>query len=276
MVRQKACLGELPVPLPEKIEILVLLAEDRNEESRNCALHTLESWPPKELQQVLSVSSTPAAVLEFAAYNLAPSHKELRDGLLQNPSLSPPLREWIETIASLFAEAEASDASEAAISADGENSSGEEEPQKKLTPLQRIQRMSALQKIKAALTGSQEERLILIRDSNRLVAQTVLESAKLSDHEVENFASMKDVDEEVLRLIAANRKFMKNYRVVRALVNNPRTPIDVGIPLIKRTSDQDLRWLVLNRNVSQVIRIGAQKRIRQKEAANKTKFPGFR
>jgi hypothetical protein len=144
--------------------------------------------------------------------------------------------------------------------------------QRRTTLLQRITRMTPIQKIKAALTGSQEERLILIRDSNKLVAQSVLVSPKLSDHEVENFASMKDVDDEVLRLIAANRKFMKNYMVVRALVNNPRTPIDIGIPLIKRTSDQDLKWLVLNRNVPQLIRIAAQKRIRQKAEANKTKF----
>ena len=77
MVRHKACRGELPVSLPEKIEILVLLAVDRDEESRNSAFHTLESWPPEELQQVLSNPSTPVAVLEFVAYNLAPGRKEL-------------------------------------------------------------------------------------------------------------------------------------------------------------------------------------------------------
>ena len=70
---------------------------------------------------------------------------------------------------------------------------------------------------------------------------------------------MKRRCEEVLRLIAANRKFMKNYEVVRALVNNPRTPIDVGLPLINRIHDNDLKWLVLNRNVADVIRSAAEK-----------------
>jgi len=251
--------------LPEKIEILVLLAEDRDEESRNCALRTLESWPPKELQQVLSASSTPAAVLEFAAYNLAPSHKELRDCLLQNPSLSPPLREWIETIASLFAEAEASDSSEAALSAKGENPSGEEELQKRLTPLQKIQRMSALQKIKAALIGSPDERLILVRDPNKTVARAVLQSPKLSEREVENFASMKDVSEDILRTIARNRKFAKTYTVVRALVNNPRTPIDLGLPLLNHINEHDLKLLALNRNVSDVIRTTSEKFLKRKK-----------
>ena len=85
---------------------------------------------------------------------------------------------------------------------------------------------------------------------------------------------MKNVGEEVLRLIAMNRKFMKNYGVVRALVNNPRTPIDVGLPLLNRINDRDLKWLVLNRNVADVIRTTAEKIIRRKEEANKPKPQG--
>jgi hypothetical protein len=269
VVRHKACRGELPVSLPEKIEILVLLAVDRDEESRNSAFHTLESWPPEELQQVLSNPSTPVAVLEFVAYNLAPGRKELGDALLRNPSLPGQLREWIENTAALFAEAECSESSEAPVplqSADEDgNSSCEEGPQKKATALQRIRCMSAVQKVKAALTGSQEERMILVRDPNKLVVRAVLQSPKLSDHEAENFASMKDVSEEVLRRIALSRKFMKSYAVVRTLLNNPRTPIDVGLPLLHHINDRDLKWLALNRNVSDVIRTTANKFIKRKE-----------
>jgi hypothetical protein len=125
--------------------------------------------------------------------------------------------------------------------------------------------MSATQKIKAALIGSQEERMTLVRDPNKLVARAVLQSPKLSDHEIETFASMKDVSEEVLRRIVLSRKFMKNYAVVRALVNNPRTPIDVGLPLLHHLNDPDLKRLALNRNVADVIRTTADKFIKRKE-----------
>jgi hypothetical protein len=278
VVRRKACRGELPVSLQEKIEILVLLAGDRDEESRNSAFHTLESWPPEELQQELSNPSTPVAVLEFVAYNLVPGRKELGDALLGNPSLPGQLREWIEETAALFAEAETSQSSEAlaplqSADEDGE-SNREERPQKRATVVQRIQRLSAVQRVKAALIGSQEERMILVRDPNRVVARAVLQSPKLSDHEVENFASRKDVSDEVLRRIALSRKFMKSYVVVRALVNNPRTPIDVGLPLLRRINDSDLKWLVLNRNVADVVRHAAQRRINQKLEANKLKISG--
>jgi hypothetical protein len=264
--------------LQEKIEILVLLAGDRDEESRNSAFNTLESWPPAELEQELSNPSTPVAVLEFVAYNLVPGRRELGDALLRNPSLPSQLREWVEETAAIFAEAESRESSEALapieVADEGGDSSREEGPQKRTTVLQRINRMSAVQRVKAALIGSQEERLILVRDSNKLVARAVMQSPKLSDHEVENFASMKDVSDEVLRRIALSRKFMRSYAVIRALVNNPRTPIDVGVPLIRRINDRDLKWLVINRNVADVVRHAAQRRINQKLEASRPKLGG--
>jgi hypothetical protein len=102
----------------------------------------------------------------------------------------------------------------------------------------------------------------------------VLQSPKISDMEIENIASMKNVTEEVLRLIAMNRKFAKSYNVVRALINNPRLPIDVGLPLINRLNERDLKGLGLNKNVAEVIRGMAAKIIKMKEEASKPKLPG--
>jgi hypothetical protein len=134
--------------------------------------------------------------------------------------------------------------------------------------------MSVVEKVKAALMGTQEERMILVRDNNKLVARAVVQSPKISEHEIETFATMKDLSEEVLRLIAQNRKFRKLYAVIRALVNNPRTPIDVGLHLVPHINDRDLKWLVLNRNVSDVIRHSAERIIQRKEEAAKPKLPG--
>jgi hypothetical protein len=226
---------------------------------------------------VLRDPATPVAVLDFVAKNLAPGRMELADALLRNPSLPGQLREWLEDAVALITEAESSESSEssAPLPPAGEegDSSREEAQQKPTTALQRTQRMSVVQKVKAALIGSMEERMILIRDSNKLVSRAVMQSPKLSEHEAESYASMKDIGEEVLRLLALNRKFRKIYVVVRALVNNPRTPIDVGLQLLPRINDPDLKGLVLNRNVSDVIRHAAEKIIRRKEEAAKGKLP---
>jgi hypothetical protein len=224
---------------------------------------------------VLSDRTTPLAVLDFVGKNLAPERKELGEALFRNPSLSEELREWLESTMALIAEAEASESGQSPAPlpppGEGASSSAAGAPQKYMTVMQRIHRMSVVQKVKAALLGSTEERMILVRDSNKLVARAVVQSPKLTEREVENFASMRDVWEDVLRLIALNRRFRKVYVVVRALANNPRTPIDVGLHLVPLLNDRDLKWLALNHDVPDVIRHAAERIVRRKEEAAKPK-----
>jgi hypothetical protein len=140
------------------------------------------------------------------------------------------------------------------------------------TLIVKIGRMTVVEKIKAALTGNMETRALLIRDSNKIISRAVLQSPKISETEAEGYAAAKNVSEEVLRLIAANRKFRKVYTVIRALVNNPRAPIDVTMPLMIRINERDLKGLTLNRNVPEVIRSLAIKMIKQREDAGKVKL----
>jgi hypothetical protein len=134
--------------------------------------------------------------------------------------------------------------------------------------------MTVVEKIKAALTGNMETRSLLVRDSNKIISRAVLQSPKISDMEAEGYAAAKNVSEEVLRLIAMNRKFVKTYAVMRALINNPRAPIDVTMPLLGRINERDLKGLALNRNVPEVIRSMAIKMMKQKEESTKVKLPG--
>jgi hypothetical protein len=278
VVRRKACRGELPVSLQERIEILVYLASGSEGEEQSTAFQTLQSWPAEELQQVLRNPATPVAVLEYVATNVAPHREELGEALLESPSLADHVRAWLANALSLIAEAKSSEASEPPTSSPEKSDTTDSEPQpekqKPTTAIQRTQRMSVVQKVKAALTGTKEERMLLIRDSNKLVARAVMQSPKLTEDEVEKFAAMKDVCEDALRVITLNRRFMKLYVVVRALVNNPRTPIDVGLHLIQRVNEFDLKRLSSNRNVSDVIRHTAEKIVRRKEELAKPKFQG--
>jgi hypothetical protein len=118
----------------------------------------------------------------------------------------------------------------------------------------KIARMGVAQKVKLALLGTREERAILIRDGSKVVSRAVLSSPKLNDSEVEAFAAMKNVDQEVLRGISMNRKFMKNYSTMKVLANNPRLPLDIGLSLIPRLIQTDLIFLSKNRDVSDVLR----------------------
>ncbi len=224
------------------------------------------------MRQVLSNPATPPEILDYAANNLIAARKELSEALLRNPALPNDLRDLV-TLTSALEEESTPVVAEAAAEP-AEEVPGEEKPKERTTLLQRIGRMTAAEKIKAALTGNQEERLVLIRDSNKIVSRAVLQSPKVTDQEIENIASMKSVTEEVLRLIATSRKFLKSYGVVRALINNPRLPIDLGLHMLNRLNDRDLKGLMLNKNVAEVVRGMAMKAVKAKEEANKPKLPG--
>ena len=130
--------------------------------------------------------------------------------------------------------------------------------------MQKINRLDVKGRIQLALKGNKEERSILIRDGTKVVALAVLEAPKLADGEVEKFASQKNVLEAVLRQIPLKRRFMKNYIVVRNLVANPRTPLDLGLGLMKNLLVTDLKNLSNNKEVSETIRGLAMKMYKQK------------
>jgi hypothetical protein len=135
---------------------------------------------------------------------------------------------------------------------------------KRENALQKINHLDVKGRIQLALKGNKEERSLLIRDGTKVVALAVLEAPKLSDGEVEKFASQKNVLEAVLRQIPLKRRFMKNYKVVRNLVANPRTPLDLGLGLMKNLLITDLKNLSGNKEVSETIRKLAMKMYKQK------------
>jgi len=141
---------------------------------------------------------------------------------------------------------------------------------KRQNTVQKINALDVKGRIQLALKGNKEERSLLIRDGTKVVALAVLEAPKLSDGEVEKFATQKNVLEAVLRQIPLKRRFMKNYIVVRNLVANPRTPLDLGLGLMKNLLTADLKNLSANKEVSETIRKLALKMYKQKlETANK-------
>ena len=139
------------------------------------------------------------------------------------------------------------------------------------TALQKIAKLDVKARIQLALKGNKEERSLLVRDGTKVVALAVLESPKISDGEVEKFAGQRNVLEAVLRGIPMKRRFAKHYGVVRNLVFNPRTPLDVSLGLMKNILVNDLRHLAGNKEVSETVRKLAHKMFKQKTDPGKRK-----
>jgi hypothetical protein len=145
------------------------------------------------------------------------------------------------------------------------------DPQNELrgSVLQKIAKLDIKGRIQLAMKGTKEERSILVRDGTKIVALAVLDSPKITDGEVEKFATQKNVLEAVLRTIPMKRRFAKNYAVVRNLVFNPRTPLDVSLGLMKNVLTTDLKNLAGNKEVSETIRKLALRMFKQKSEPGK-------
>jgi hypothetical protein len=135
----------------------------------------------------------------------------------------------------------------------------EQQHPEKVSVVQKVYRLGVIDKMKLAITGSREERAILIRDPNRLVAAAVLGSPKITEPEIESISAMKNVSDQTLRTIGNHREWTKRYPVVANLVRNPRTPIGIALSMVPRLNPRDIKGVALDRNVPEAVRKQAQK-----------------
>jgi hypothetical protein len=147
---------------------------------------------------------------------------------------------------------------------DGEEVSGD-----RMTLLQKIACMPIAERVQAAIKGSRDERVILIRDSNKVVSRAVLLSPKISENEVESISQMRNVNEEILRLVGQSRTWSRNYNILHNLVRNSRSPIGVTLSLLNRLMARDLKALSKNKNIPEVVRKSAQRLAYLRDGARK-------
>lgn len=131
---------------------------------------------------------------------------------------------------------------------------GDEISPERISLIRRVMLMSVKDRIKLGMKGDREARAILIRDSNKIVAMSVLHNPRITDHEVENIAAMRTVSDEVLRKIGMTRAWARNYPIILNLVRNPRTPIATAVTILPRIQTRDLQSISQNRNVSEAVR----------------------
>ncbi len=142
------------------------------------------------------------------------------------------------------------------------DASGEEALDTSLTASalhRRIGMMTIAEKIELAYTGNKEERRILIGDANRLVGVAVLKSRSVTIPEIESFCAMRQLDDEIFRIIVANREWVRKQGVLQALIKNPGVPIAFTLPLVKHLPLREMRGVMRDPNLPEGIRIAARK-----------------
>jgi hypothetical protein len=134
-----------------------------------------------------------------------------------------------------------------------------------LSLTQRVMRLRTNQKIILAIKGGKEERTLLIRESNRLVQVNVIRNGRITEGEVAYIAQMRSVNDEVLRIIAQNRDWMKKYTIAKNIVQNPRTPLAIALNHLKRMHEFDLKLMSSDRNLAELLRREARRMVAHKD-----------
>jgi hypothetical protein len=230
-VKMLAAQGALAPRALEQLGLLALLVRDSGPEIAATAEKTLQAMPRDAVAAVLARPDAPTELKTFFA------GRGIEPGAAGTDSETP------------------------IIDTSARTDEVEDDRDTEQTALQRLQNMNVPQKVQRATKGSREERAILIRDPNKMIAMAVLSSPKLTISEIEGFARAGNVGEDCLRTIAFTRAWMKNYNVVAALTRNPKTPVAISMNLLARLTEKDLRTLSTDRNVPDVLRITARKKL---------------
>ncbi len=121
----------------------------------------------------------------------------------------------------------------------------------------KIRSLSVPVRMKLARGATPLLRRILIRDQNPTVALAIMTTSPITEPEVERIALSRIVIDDVLTHIANSKKWARKYKVIHALCQNPRTPVNVVMKLLPRLSARHLQLLSRNRNVSEAARTRA-------------------
>ncbi len=296
------CAGGAHLAPADRVEILTVLAGDADEVVAQRAEAALVSQAVECFVEAMKREAALPAVFAYAAKNLADkpgigdamvankkcppeylvpvvrhlsapgiqSLLEDLDRVSDSPALAAALQHAHALTADqkhLLEELLGSSIDEAALA----EAAVEAEPDaaRRQTLLQRLAKMTVAQRVQFAIKGGPEARRTLIRDNNKVVQRAVLQSPRLTDQEVEAFAGQSSLTDEILRLIANNRVFRKNYAVVRNLLNNPKTPLDVSLHMLPLINAMDLKRLTTNKNIPETLRSTALKLNKQRQEFKK-------
>jgi len=128
-----------------------------------------------------------------------------------------------------------------------------------------IQLMGISEKIKMALTGDKEWRSILIKDSNKLVSSGVIKNPRITDGEILTIIKVGAQNDEIIRLICANKEWIKNYTIRKALIENPKTPLTNSLRYLSTLNEKDISGYAKSKNISSVIATQAKRLILAKK-----------
>ena len=238
-LRLAGCSAAESMVTTDRLMLLFCLSRDVEPDVRSAAISSLENLPFEVV-------------------------KEYMDSATSNPLVLAALRhlchnypDAVPTIDYPFIE-DGHDMEAARDQADQDADSDEEYPineegEQFLSKYKTAQLMGIGEKIKMALSGDKEWRSILVKDSNKLVSGSVIKNPRITEAEILTLIKAGIQNDEIMRLICANKEWIKNYKIRKALIENNRTPVQSAIRYLGTMSVKDLASLAKSKNIASVI-----------------------
>lgn len=246
--RLRGAEGAVPLPPRQSLLLLFCLSKDREPEVSSRALATLSSLPDERFTALADWHDLHPSLLHTVAQT-AGRRPAVRTLLYAHPCLAGATRTLLDGFEAASDLSDTSDLSEA-----------EEEREKEYaSKYQQAQAMGIAEKIKMALTGDKEWRTILVKDANKLVSSGVLKNPRLTEPEVLAILKSSVQNDEIIRIICANKEWVKNYQIRKALLENPKTPLSNALRFLGTMNEKDVAGYAKSRNISSVISTQAKR-----------------
>jgi hypothetical protein len=250
--------GAVDLPPRELLLLLFCLSKDSQPEVRSLAASTLAALDQNLVVSALEGGGFHPAVLHFIAVSCG-SDPAVRAVLL---AAEEPAQTDEEGTSDLGAEV--LDQADETTETDCEVEATDED-EEYLSKYQLAMEMGISEKIKMALTGDKEWRKILVKDANKLVSAGVLKNPRMSEAEVLTLLKSGVQNDEIMRLICANKEWVKNYQIRKALIENPKTPLANALRYLGTMNEKDVASYAKSRNISSVISTQAKRIIMNKK-----------
>lgn len=269
-VRLKAAGGKAGLSPQDSLLLVFYLCHDPDPEVKRTALTTLRDLDTGFVAQLVRNPELHPRILDLLV-KLHFQKSELVPLFVAHPLLSEPAAVFLaehgaftaENLAADPAAQEAYDQAADAMdeasdeAADEAESAGEQEPEPEdeefQSKYQLAQNMGIGDKIKMAMTGDKEWRGLLIKDSNKLVSSAVIKNPRMTEAEVLTIAKSAVQNDEILRVICANKEWVKNPQIRKALAENNKTPLPAALRFVSTLSVKDLSLMAKSKNISSVI-----------------------
>ena len=261
----KAARGDVAVSGSDLGPLLFFLGHDPDPEVRGAAVRSLAAMPESQLLAISDSLDTHPKILDM----LARFHYEkqaVAKKLLSHPAMESEILAFLaekgvvgtdETLQGVEPEQTGADDEDA--EAMDEIEEVDEESEEFKSKYQLSMKMEVPEKIKMAMIGDKEWRILLLKDPNKVVSGSVLKNPRITEPEILAIACSTAANEEIMRVISKNKEWIKNYQIRKALVMNCKTPLQMALKFLATFTERDLAMLAKSKNVTTVLTTQARR-----------------